>query len=65
MFDPDTPARSRLLSNYYRQVADELGCVFMDASEAASPCRADSIHMDEEGHSSLGKMLASRIKTIF
>ena len=58
MFDASCAEKSKQFATYYRQVAEEKGCVFLDASTVASPDPSDHLHMSPSGHKALGKMLA-------
>ncbi|MEM2123327.1 MAG: SGNH/GDSL hydrolase family protein [Candidatus Bathyarchaeia archaeon] len=56
--------KSRKLPRYYRLVAEEMGCEFLDASEVASPSRIDGVHLDLNGHRRLGEALTAHVKRI-
>jgi lysophospholipase L1-like esterase len=60
----DVIEKSKQFSEHYRRVADKYGCYFLDAAEYASP-GSDALHLNAEGHSRLGKAIASRIEGIY
>lgn len=53
---------SKRLAKYYKQVADNFGCIFMDASQYAKASEIDCIHMDEENHLKLANAIYEKIK---
>ena len=57
------PARSALLAQEYANVAKELGCAFLDASRCVSCGMPDGIHLDAQGHSTLGAEVARWIQS--
>ena len=56
---------SRELAPYYRDVADRLGCEFLDAAQFASPSPVDGLHMEPEEHAKLARAFAEKIREIF
>lgn len=56
--------KSKQLASYYQQIAQRYGCEFLDAATYAFAGGKDGIHMEEEGHSLLGKAMADKIKEI-
>lgn len=51
-------ARSKELAKYYRQMAEENGCDFLDAGEVVTMNRIDYMHLDEDSHRRLAVRLA-------
>lgn len=56
--------RSREFPRYYRLIAKRQGCHYMAASEAAAPCKEDSIHLDADGHRKLAEAVVKKIREI-
>jgi lysophospholipase L1-like esterase len=56
--------KSTSLPFYYRLIAKENGCFFLDASEIVKPSPEDGIHLDEIGHAMLAEQIYSEIKTL-
>jgi lysophospholipase L1-like esterase len=56
--------KSAGLSDAYRAVAAELGCLFFDAGSVTSASAVDGIHLDADQHQSLGKALARFIAAL-
>ena len=56
---------SKKLAKYYKQVADNFNCYFMDASEYSQASSIDCIHMDSKNHEKLAKALYDFIKEEF
>lgn len=52
---------SKKLATYYKQVADNFGCEFMDASLYAKASEIDAIHMDAENHQKLAEAIYKKI----
>jgi lysophospholipase L1-like esterase len=50
--------KSAGLSDAYRQVADEIGCAFFDASGVISVSEEDGVHLDAAQHERLGREIA-------
>jgi lysophospholipase L1-like esterase len=57
------PARSVELAHEYEIIAKELGCAFLDASRFVSCGMPDGIHLDAQGHRTLGTEVARWIKS--
>ena len=60
------PARSvevsRSLAALLQQTAEELGTAFLDAARFAEPAPADHVHLSPDGHRSLARAFANKIK---
>lgn len=52
-------SRSRELAKYYRQMAEETGCAFLDAGEIVAMNRIDYMHLDADSHERLALRLAA------
>ena len=57
--------KSLNLGTYYRQVATELGCHFLDAGQIIISSDADGVHLDPNEHEKLGKAVAAKVQLIF
>ena len=51
-------------SECYKKVADEKGCVFLDAAKYVDPSEFDSLHLTSEGHRLLAEELYKEIKSL-
>ena len=56
--------KSEKFSYYYRKIADEYGCEFLDASEVVTSSNIDGIHLELSEHQKLGKRVATLVKRI-
>jgi lysophospholipase L1-like esterase len=56
--------RSKSLSKAYNEIAETLGCHFMDASQYAEPSPIDAIHMEASEHEKLGHALTQKVLEI-
>lgn len=57
-------AKSRQFSAYYRQVAQEYGCEFLDTAEVIVSSELDGIHFEASEHKKLGQAVAARVRKI-
>jgi lysophospholipase L1-like esterase len=57
----DATEKSKKLGDRYRQVAQELGCAFLDTSTVIVSSDVDGIHFEPEEHAKLGHALAGII----
>ena len=55
------PEKSRELAKYYKQVAENQGCAFLDAEGKAEFNDLDCMHFNKKGHSQLAEVLAGII----
>lgn len=63
MFGYDSSVKvSADLADWYKQVAEMYGCLFMDASEYAVVSESDGIHMDAANQAKLGEQMAKFVK---
>jgi lysophospholipase L1-like esterase len=54
--------KSQRLAHYYRLVADEFGCGFMNAGEHIVSSSVDGIHLDADELPKLGQAVAARVR---
>jgi lysophospholipase L1-like esterase len=55
-------AKSKMLSHHFRLVAEERGCVLLDASEVIVSSDLDGIHFELGEHEKLGEAVAARVR---
>lgn len=58
------PEKSRALAPYYAQVAQRLGCAFLDAEGVAEFNTLDCMHLTRRGHAQLAAKLAELVPTL-
>jgi lysophospholipase L1-like esterase len=63
-FHQYAPEVSRILQEYYAEMAEEYGVSYINAAEFARPSEYDAIHMEEEGHMRLAQAMAKKVKEI-
>jgi lysophospholipase L1-like esterase len=56
--------KSRKFGTYYRQIAEEHGCAFLDTSEVIVSSDVDGIHFDVDEHRKLGEKVAEVVRKI-
>ena len=56
--------KSRRLSAHYQNVANELGCSFLNAGDLIQCSELDGIHLDAEAHAAVGKAIAAETRRI-
>lgn len=54
--------KSKELSRWYKLVAEQFGCDFLDATAEISGGPIDSLHMSPEGHAKLAEMIYQKLK---
>lgn len=64
-FGPEGVQKSRQLAGYFQQVAEQLGCAFLDAGQVIEPSEIDGLHFEAEAHQKLGQAVACSVKTLF
>jgi lysophospholipase L1-like esterase len=65
MFSNDRSVNtSKKFATYYKQVADEHGCEYMDAAPIVSASPIDAVHFDANSHRKLGEAVADKLKKI-
>ena len=57
-FNEGAIERSKQFPKYYKQVADEKGCIFFNAAEFITPSEEDSLHLTPEAHKILAEELS-------
>jgi len=57
-------AKSRKFGEYYRRIAEEEGCDFLDTSGVIVSSDIDGIHLEEGEHQKLGKAMAKVVRKI-
>lgn len=57
-------AESARLSALYRELAKTCGVHFLDAARYADPSEADGVHLDADGHRTLGEAIAEKLRTL-
>jgi len=60
-FDETSAEKAAELSARFREVAEQYGCGFLDASQYAKPS-VDGIHLGPEGHAALAAAVAEAVK---
>lgn len=56
--------QSKQLAGYYKQIAEEQGCHFLDGGSVAQTDPSDGIHLDADNTIKLGKALVPVVKAI-
>ena len=54
---------SKKFARYYKEVAEEKGCEFLNAAEYICSSKYDSLHLTPEGHKKLAEKLCERCQT--
>lgn len=57
-------AKSKMLGRYYRQIAQEKNCAFLNAGDVIVSSELDGIHFEAEEHRKLGEAVASAVTAI-
>jgi lysophospholipase L1-like esterase len=60
----DAQSKSGKFGKYYRQVADEYHCHFLDAAPIVVSSALDGIHWEASEHRKLGRAVAARVREI-
>ncbi len=63
-YDENSVRQSEQFSDLYKNVAQAMGCYFLDAAAYATVNIAEGIHLDPPGHQALAQALAEKIKSI-
>jgi len=64
-FSPESVAESHSLANQLQQVAQELGCEFLDAGQVATMAPdGDGIHLGPEGHAAIARRLVEFFQAV-
>ncbi len=56
--------KSKELPSYYKTIAEQYGCHFLDTSTVIQSSRIDGLHIDPEDHKTLGKEVAKIVQKI-
>lgn len=62
MFDRESGKKSRELAGVYRELAENCGCLYLDAGAVTGDLGADGIHLGTAGHREIGQAIAAIIK---
>ena len=62
-FDERSVAESKRFPECYRALADEKGCLYLNAAEYISPSPYDSLHLTPEGHRILAEKVAEIVRS--
>jgi lysophospholipase L1-like esterase len=60
-----TPAKSALLPERFRAVADEAGYALIDFGDAAKFSDVDGIHLDAAAHAAVAELVARKLQSLF
>ena len=63
-FSENAIERSRQFPEYYKKVAEDNGCIFVNAAEHIQASPLDSLHLSPEAHSKLAEVFCEVIKGI-
>lgn len=63
-FTEEAVGRSREFPKWYRQVAEELNCVFFNAAEYIRPSEEDSLHLTPDAHARLAEELCKVVREV-
>ncbi|MCR5649719.1 MAG: SGNH/GDSL hydrolase family protein [Lachnospiraceae bacterium] len=55
---------SKKFPKYYKEIAEEKGCIFFDAAKYISASKEDSLHLTPEGHGILAEELCRMIRNL-
>lgn len=61
----EASVKVRELAKWYKLVADQYGCYFLNATEHISAGSEDHLHLDEKGHEALAHLMRDKISEIF
>lgn len=56
--------KSRQLGHFYRVMAEQMGCAFLDAGEVITSSPIDGIHWEKSEHARLGAAVAALVRQI-
>ena len=60
-----TTSASKSFANSYKKISDDLGLIFLDASESVKTNEIDGLHWDAMQHSDFANSLFNKIKEIY
>lgn len=64
-FDDSSIQKSRKIAAHYQDIANELGCEFLNAGKYIQSSPIDGIHLDENGHGEIARVISEKVKSIF
>lgn len=64
-FGKDCLEKNVLLKNHYEKVAGDYGCYFLDAAEHVEASTLDAVHLDDQNHAKLGRLIYAEVMRIF
>jgi len=62
LFGNQAAEKSREFPEEFRRVAEQFGCAFLDASQFASPCAEDGVHLNAGGHARLAQAICECVQ---
>lgn len=64
-FDEDSAVEKSIeLAKWYKLVADQHGCFFLDATSQIKAGNVDHLHLDPEGHKKMAELVRDKVKEI-
>ena len=64
IFGEQAAEKAREFPQVFREVAEQYGCEFLDASEFAGPCAEDGVHISRAGHERLARAICEKVLEI-
>ena len=61
IFNIQAEQKSEGFSVAFKEVAEKMGCYFIDAAELAEPCDEDGVHLNAAGHKKIAEGLYKKI----
>ena len=58
-------AKSKKFDHYFRRIAEETGCAYLDSSQVISVSPVDGLHLDQDAHHMLAEAVGEIIWGIF
>jgi lysophospholipase L1-like esterase len=65
MFGENARAKSEKFGEYYRRIAEQYGCPFLDAAQVVVSSDLDGVHFEAGEHQKLGQAVANCVREIF
>jgi lysophospholipase L1-like esterase len=56
--------KSLEFAEHYEQLAQEAGCLFLDAAEIVEPSEKDGVHLEPEGHEKLAEAICAVVVSV-
>jgi lysophospholipase L1-like esterase len=63
-FYEESIEESKKFPKFYKEIADETGCIYFNAAEYIYPSEVDSLHLTPDGHRILAEKLCELVKSI-